>query len=103
MQTTKQYVRDQLKFAKQGADNLARKHGYAWATWLHGPRGECTATFEREGKRWSLPFYWTAAEDLGVLATRIEEMDFCMRAAMTNFEALKLGAHMRMTGGEAVN
>lgn len=85
------HIRDQLKFAKEGADNLAKRNGYAWTHWLKGRNGQCTATFEREGHNWSLNFYWTPREELGVLANHIEAMDFNMRVAMKEFSALKLG------------
>lgn len=89
------YIRDQLAFAKEGADNLAKRNGYQWTTWLKGREGRCTASFERDGERWSLAFTWTPKEELGVLAARIERMDHCMRVAMKEFGALKLGALMR--------
>lgn len=87
-----QYIRDQIAFAREGADNLARKHGYTWKQWLHGRRGVCQAGFERDGEFWSLSFTWTQKEELGILAKCIEEMDYCMRLAQKEFKALKLGA-----------
>jgi uncharacterized protein YebE (UPF0316 family) len=95
MQTVKSFVADQLKLAKEGADNLARRHGYSWTAWLKRPNGRCTAAFEREGERWSLDFYWTPREDLSVLADNIEKMDHLMQVAMKEFGALKTGAFMR--------
>lgn len=91
----RQHIRDQLKFAKQGADNLAKRSGYYWHEWLKGPTGRCTAAFDREGKRWSLSFTWTTREELGELAKRIEHMDYLVCIAMKEFAALKLGAAVR--------
>lgn len=89
------HIRDQLKFAKEGAGNLAKRSGYFWTEWLKGREGRCTAAFDRDGERWSLSFAWTPREELGVLAKRIEYMDHCMRISMKEFGALKLGAAMR--------
>lgn len=94
-QSELRHIRDQLRFAKEGADNLAKRAGYYWHEWLKGPRGICTAAFDREGQRWSLSFGWTRDEELGVLAKRIEKMDWTIRVAMKEFGALKLGAMMR--------
>jgi len=96
--TNLQHIRDQLKFAKEGADNLAKRSGYYWHEWLSGPTGRCTAAFDREGERWSLAFAWTPKEELGVLAKRIEQMDFAMRTSIKEFASLKLGAMMRDAG-----
>jgi hypothetical protein len=90
-----QHLRDQLKFAKEGADNLAKRSGYYWSDWLKAPNGKCTASFDREDKRWSLSFTWTPREELGELAKRIEHMDYLICIAMKEFAALKLGAAVR--------
>ena len=92
MQSQASYMRDQLKFAKEGAGNLAKAGGYLWTRWLEGKQGRCTAAFEREGQRWSLDMHWRRDEPLEALAERIEQMDFMMRVAMREFGALKLGA-----------
>lgn len=96
-------ISDQLKFAKEGADNLARRNGYEWVNWLKGTRGICTAGFEREGERWSLDFSWTPNEPLELLANKIEQMDYCMVACMKEFGALKLGAAMRHASEAGIN
>ena len=98
MQTNKQYIRDQLAFAKQGAENLAKRNGYQRIEWLKAPNGKCSAAFDRDGERWSLSFTWTDKEELGALAERIEKMDFYMRLSMKEFGALKTGALMRQIG-----
>jgi len=100
MTANKQYIRDQLAFAKEGADNLAKRNGYYWHEWLMGPQGRCTAAFDRDGERWSLTFGWTPKEELGELAKRIEFMDHSMRISMGNFGSLKAGALMRMASEE---
>lgn len=91
---TNQEIRDQLKFAREGAQNLAKRNGYEWTRWLERPSGLTTASFEREGSRWSLSFQWTPAEELGVLAKRIEAMDHAMKIAMKEFGSLKAGQMM---------
>lgn len=88
-------LRDQLRYAKEGADNLARASGYRWSRWLEGSSGRCTAAFDRDGQTWSLTFTWTPREQLGALANNIERMDFLMKLAMKEFGALKAGAMMR--------
>ncbi len=103
MQSPEAFIADQLKFAKEGADNLARRHGYRWTNWLKAPGGRCTAGFEREGQFWSFDFYWSKKEDLSVLAHNIERMDYMVRVAMKEFASLKLGAMMRQVSKEAVN
>jgi len=102
MQSLDAHIRDQLKFAREGAQNLAKRNGYVWTSWLKGKQGECTAAFDREGARWSLSFYWTPREELSELATRIENMDWCMRVAMKEFGALKLRALINQTSEMAV-
>lgn len=92
---TNEEIRDQLKFAREGAQNLAKRNGYQWIRWLERPNGRTTAAFERDGSRWSLDFYWTPKEDLGALAKYIEQMDFAMRVAMKEFGSVKLGQLMR--------
>lgn len=92
---TNEELRDQLRFAKQGADNLAKRHGYQWAEWLNGRIGRCTAAFDRDGERWLLSFCWTPKQELGALADSIEKMDYCMMVAQKEFGALKAGAMMR--------
>jgi hypothetical protein len=103
MQSMKTFVSDQLKFAKQGAENLARMHHYRWINWRKGPRGRCTAGFEREGEVWSFDFYWTPKEPLEVLADKIEKMDYAMQIAMREFASLKLGAMMKQAGAEVAH
>lgn len=98
--TTGEMMRDQLLYAKQGADNLAKASGYMWTDWLHGREGKCTAAFDREGERWSLSFGWVKANGLGDLAKKIEAMDYYMKVCMKEFQALKLGALMRHMEGE---
>ena len=95
------HIHEQLKFAKRGARNLAKRNGYKWTRWLAGPQGQSTASFEREGELWSLSFCWTPRESLGALADRIEKMDHYMQTAMKEFNALRLGALVRdqMQGG----
>lgn len=102
MQSAKSFIEDQLKFAKDGADNLARRSGYRWINWRKGKAGLCTAGFDREGKTWSFDFYWTPKEELSVLANNIERMDYMMRVSMKEFGALKMGAMMRQLGAGAV-
>jgi hypothetical protein len=102
MQSAESYIRDQLKFAKEGADNLAKRSGYVWTSWLKGKQGQCTASFDRDGERWSLGFQWTRSEALEVLAERIEQLDWCMRVAMKEFGALKVGAMMAQATEMAV-
>lgn len=94
-------MRDQLRYAKEGADNLAKRHGYMWTQWLKGRQGKCTAAFDRDGERWSLSFGWVQTMGLADLANRIEAMDYHMRICMKEFEALKLGATMRDVQGSA--
>lgn len=103
MNDAKQFFIDQLKFAKDGAHNLARRHGYKWVNWRKGPNGRCTAGFEREGALWSFDFYWTPQEELSVLARNIEEMDFKMRVSMKEFGALKLGRMMHQIKTETAH
>ena len=86
---------DQLKFAKEGANNLAKRNGYMWTSWLQGRQGRTTAAFDREGQRWSLDFFWTPSQPLEELAKNIEQMDFLIVTAMKEFGALKLGAMVR--------
>lgn len=93
MNAAQTYIRDQLAFAKEGAENLAKRNGYYWSVWLK--EGKCTASFDRDGERWSLSFTWSPKEELGVLAQRIEHMDHCMQVAMKEFGALKVGAMVR--------
>lgn len=93
---------DQLKFAKQGADNLAKRHGYMWTQWLSGRGGKCTAAFDRDGQRWSLSFHWVPAEGLGELAHRIEAMDHYMQVSQREFGALVAGAAMREAADKMV-
>jgi len=99
---TPEEIRDQLRFAKEGAQNLAKRNGYTWTRWLERPNGRTTAAFEREGHRWSLDFYWTPKQDLGELAKYIEQMDHCMRASMKEFGALKLGQMMAALQNEGL-
>lgn len=95
------HIRDQLKFAREGADNLAKRNGYMWTNWLKGKHGQCTAAFDRDGERWSLGFCWTPAQPLEELAKNIEQMDYCMRVAQKEFGALKAGALMRQAAESA--
>ena len=97
------FVADQLKFAREGADNLARRNGYKWTNWLKSPGGRCKAGFEREGEFWSFDFYWTPKEELSVLAQNIERMNYMICMAMKEFSALKLGALMKQVSVEAVH
>lgn len=97
MQLSK-FVSDQLKFARDGANNLARRNGYAWINWRKGSVGRFTAGFEREGQLWSFDFYWTPKEELTVLAENIERMDYMMQVAQKEFASLKMGALMKQHG-----
>ena len=103
MDTEQTFVSDQFKFAKQGAENLARQGGYKWTNWCKGNAGRHTAGFEREGEFWSFDFYWTPKEDLSILAKNIERMDYMVRVAMKEFSSLKLGALMRQVKETAVH
>lgn len=103
MNDAKQFIIDQLKFARQGAENLARRHGYRWIRWREGSMGRCTAGFDREGETWSFDFCWTPKEELSVLAENIERMDCMVQVAMKEFKSLKLGALTRQIGAEVAH